>query len=182
MSDRLPGIRPRPSLWRRLDELSRRSFPAGCTLLLILLLEAPLGLSIAPQLQSAFTLASLFFWSIHRPTSMPPWVGFGLGLLIDLLQMQPVGLSSLVLLLVIGVARNWRHDIRRQGFVLSWLGFALTATGAVAIIYAASSLLRLTLLPITPCFDELVLALILYPGLSLLFAQAHRSAAAPEQA
>jgi len=182
VSDRLPGIRPRPSFWRRLDEFSRLCFPAGCTLLLILLLEAPLGLSVAPQLQSALTLASLFFWSVHRPTSMPPWVGFGLGLLIDLFQMQPIGLSSLVLLLVIGTARNWRHDIRRQGFVLGWVGFAITAVGAVAIVYLVSSLLRLSLLPVSPCFGELVLALVLYPGLSLLFAQAHRSAAAPEQA
>jgi len=182
LSDKLPGVRARPSFRRRLDEFSRLSFPATSTLLLILLLEAPLGLSIAPQLQSALTLASLFFWSIHRPTSMPPWVGFGLGLLIDLLQMQPIGLSSLVLLLVIGVARNWRHDIRRQGFVLSWLGFALTAVGAVLLVYVASSLLRLRLLPISPCFGELVLALVLYPSLSLLFAHAHRSAAAPEQA
>jgi len=182
VSDRAPGIRARPSPWRRLDEWSRRSFPAGCTLLLILLLEAPLGLGFAPQLQSALTLASLFFWSIHRPTSMPPLIGFGLGLLIDLMQEQPIGLSSLVLVLVIWVARRWRHDFRRLGFLLGWLGFAITAVGAVALSYGGTSVLRLQILPPGPCLGELVLALVLYPGLSLLFAHAHRTAAAPEHA
>jgi len=182
MSDRLPGIRPRPSLWRRLDGWSRRGFPALCTLLLILLLAAPLGIGMAPQLQFALTLASLFFWSIHRPTSMPPWVGFALGLLIDLLQMQPLGLSSLVLVLVIWLARRYRHDFRRLGFVLGWAGFAITASLAVALVYLATSVLRLLVLPIGPCLAELMLALLLYPGLALLFDHAHRSAAAPEQA
>ena len=65
---------------------------------------------------------------------------------------------------------------------LAPLSMALTALGAVALIYAASSLLRLRLLPPGPCLSELVLGLILYPGLSLLFTHAHRSAAAPEQA
>ncbi len=182
MTDQRPGIRLRPSFGRRMDVWSRRGFPAAVTLLLILLLEAPLGLHVSAQLQLALSLASLFFWSVHRPTSMPPWLAFGLGLLIDLLQMQPIGLSSLVFLLVVGVARHWRHDLRRLGFMLSWLGFGFVALGAVSLIYAASSLLRWRLLPPMPCVDELMLALMFYPALAVLFGHAHRYAAAPEQA
>jgi rod shape-determining protein MreD len=182
MSGQRPGVRQRPSIWRRLDQWARYGFPAACTLALILVLEAPLGLGIAPQLQLALTLASVFFWSVYRPASMPAFVGFALGLLIDLLQSQPIGLSSLVLLIVTGVARHWRHDLRRQGFMLGWLGFGLVAIGAVAVIYIGTSVLRWMLLPIMPSLAELVLALAFYPLLALLFAHAHRGAAAPEEA
>ena len=182
MTEQRPGIRPRPSLGRRLDEWSRRSFPAAATLALILCLEAPLGIPVSAQLQTALPLASLYFWSVHRPTSMPPWLVFGLGLLVDLLQIQPMGLSSLVFLLMVALARRWRHDLRRLGFMLGWLGFALAMLGAVLLMYVASSLLRWRLLPPAPCVDEWILALLFYPALAVLFGHAHRHAAAPEQA
>ena len=72
MSDRLPGIRPRPTLWRRLDATSRAAFPVGCTCLLVLALSAPLALPAQAQLQPASALACVFFWSLYRPGSMPP--------------------------------------------------------------------------------------------------------------
>jgi rod shape-determining protein MreD len=176
------GVRPRPTLGRRLDQLARGFFPSAVTLIVILVLEAPLGLRWAPQLQAAATLVSLFFWSVHRPLSMPPWAGFALGLLIDLLQLQPIGLSSLAFVIVIWVARRWRHDILRHGRVLGWVSFALTALGCEFGIYAGTCILQLRILPPSPSVVTLVLALTLYPLLSLLLSRAHQSAAAPEQA
>ena len=41
-ADQTPGIRPRATLGRRLDIAARHAFPAGCTVLLMLLAEAPL--------------------------------------------------------------------------------------------------------------------------------------------
>ncbi len=176
------GVRLRPTLGRRLDQLARGFFPSAVTLLLILVLEAPLGVPSAPQLQAALTLVSLYFWSVHRPLSMPPWSGFSFGVLIDLLQMQPVGLSSLAFVIVIWVARRWRHDILRHGRVLGWVGFAVTALGCECGLYAGTCLLRWRLLPPAPSVVTLVLALSLYPLLSLLLSRAHQGAAAPEEA
>jgi rod shape-determining protein MreD len=44
MDERLPGIRPRQTLWRRLDRTARLAFPATMTLTLLLLTAAPFRL------------------------------------------------------------------------------------------------------------------------------------------
>lgn len=71
--DRLPGIRPRESLLRRLDMAARWSFPATTSALLLLAAAAPLGLPGQGELQAAIALACVYFWSLFRPASLPPW-------------------------------------------------------------------------------------------------------------
>jgi hypothetical protein len=104
MSDRLPGIRPRPSLSRRLDIMARSSFPATTTALMLLIADAPLGLPGQAELQLSVVFASVFFWSLFRPASMPPPVVFLLGLLTDLLGYAPPGVGVLTLLVTHGLA------------------------------------------------------------------------------
>ena len=70
MDDRLPGIRARPSLWRRLDSTARRSFPTVMTMLLLLLAAAPFRLPGQAELQNAAALSSV---SKPRPRS-PAWI------------------------------------------------------------------------------------------------------------
>ena len=66
MTDRLPGIRPRPSLWRMLDATARQTFPVTVTAILLLGLSAPLGLPGQPQLQAAVALAIVLnFYNNH---------------------------------------------------------------------------------------------------------------------
>ena len=171
---RTPGIRPRPTVWRQLDAASRMSFPAACTALLLLLLAAPLGLPGQAQLQPAAALACVFFWSLFRPASMPPPVVFVLGLLADLLGLAPLGASVLVLLVVHGLAVQWRRVLAEQGFLLVWLVFVAG--------WAICSLLTLRLLPGAPVLFQFGLAAGLYPLLATLFTRAHRSLANPESA
>jgi rod shape-determining protein MreD len=59
--DRRPGIRPRPTLGRRLDIAARVSFPACITILLMLLTEAPLGLVDQPTFLPAVALSGVWF-------------------------------------------------------------------------------------------------------------------------
>ncbi|MEA2775668.1 MAG: rod shape-determining protein MreD, partial [Acetobacteraceae bacterium] len=83
--DRRPGIRPRISLGRRLDIAARMSFPAGITVLLMLLTRVPLNISGQAALLPAVALCCVWFWSLFRPGDMPPPVVFIIGLILDLL-------------------------------------------------------------------------------------------------
>src|ERR1700712_3891761 len=141
MSERLPGIRPRPTLWRMLDAASRQAFPAACTALLLLALAAPLGLPGQAQLQAAAALACVFFWSVFRPDSMPPPVVFALGLLADLLSLAPPGISVLVLLAAHGLAMRFRRFLAAQGFLVVWIAFVAVAGMGAALAWALTSLL-----------------------------------------
>jgi len=177
--DRLPGIRPRPSLWRQLDSFARSCFPMAATCLLLLFLAAPLGLPGQAELQQAVALACVFFWSLFRPGSMTPPMVFLLGLLADLLGFAPPGVDVLVLLIAHGLALRWRRLLTRQGFLLVWLAFSIIALGASALSWALVSLLTFTLLPAGPALFQAMLSAACYPLLATVFVRAHRSLADP---
>ena len=182
MPERLPGIRPRQNLWRRLDMAARHSFPATTTALLLLVTAAPLGLPGQAQLQAAIALACVYFWSLFRPTALPPPAIFALGLLADLLGDAPPGVNVLILLVIHGFSLRWRRFLLRQGFFLAWLAFILLATGAATTSWALTSLLTFTLLPPLPALFQAALTAGLYPALAVLLTRAHATLAEPDHA
>ncbi len=180
--DKTPGIRPRPSLWRRLDAIGRAAFPASITALLLLGSSAPFGLPGQAQWQPSLALACVFFWSLYRPASMPPAAVFLLGLLADLLGLSPVGASVLVLLIVHGCAVTWRRGLVRQGFLVVWLAFVAVAAAAAALQWALVCALTFRLFAPAPALFQFALSAGLYPVLAMVFIQAHRGLADPGQA
>jgi rod shape-determining protein MreD len=180
--DKLPGIRPRQSLGRRLDMAARIGFPGSTTALLLLVTAAPLGMPGQAELQAGIALACVFFWSLFRPASMPPAVVFAVGLLADLLGYAPPGVSVLTLLIAHGLALRWRRVLVRQGFLLVWLAFVGVALGAAAVQWALTSLLTFRLLPPGPGLFEAAIGAGLYPALATVLTRAHQTLAEPEQA
>ena len=180
--NRLPGIRPRQNLGRRLDMAARLSFPGSTTALLLLATAAPLGLPGQAELQTSIALAGVFFWSLFRPASMPPAVVFAIGLLADLLGYAPPGVGVLTLLVAHGLALRWRRVLVRQGFLLVWLAFVGVACGAAAAQWALTSLLTFRLLPPGPGLFQAAIGAGLYPALATLLTRAHHTLAEPEQA
>ena len=180
--DRSPGIRPRPSLGRRLDMAARASFPATSVVLLMLLAGVPLGIAGQAALVPAVAVISVYFWSLFRPASMLPVVVFPIGLLLDLLGYLPVGVGVICLLTVHGFALRWQRYLVRQRFALLWLVFAGFAVLSAALGWGLSSLLGFRLLPVRSAAVQAVVAIALYPALVVLLTRAHGSIAAPEQA
>jgi rod shape-determining protein MreD len=180
--DQAPGIRPRATLGRRLDIAARHAFPAACTILLMLMAEAPFGVIDQPALLPAITLACVYFWSLFRPTAMPPPVVFLIGVLFDLLAYLPLGVGVLTLLIVHGLALRWRRILVRQSFLFVWVTFAGFAVGAAVLDWAFATLLDFRLLPFSAALFQAVLTIALYPALAILFTRAHHSIADPERA
>lgn len=182
MSERLPGIRPRFSLWRRLDMSARRGFPSALAALLLLLTGAPFGFVGQAELQFAVALCCVFFWTLFRPASMPPWIVFLLGVLLDLLSFAPLGIGVLILLAVHGIALRSRRFLVRLGFMPVWLFFALLAGGAALTQWMLVSALSLNLMPVLPAWFLAAVTVGLYPLLAIPLTLAHRSLADPEGA
>jgi rod shape-determining protein MreD len=182
MSDRLPGIRPRPTLGRRLDMAARFGFPVTSTALLLILTAAPLGLPGQAELQEAVALGCVFFWSVFRPASLPPVLVFALGLLIDLLAYAPPGIGVLSLLLVHGLALRWRRGLARQGFMLVWLVFIGIACGAALLEWLLTSALMFRLMPPGPGLFQAAISSGIYPALAVLLTIAHQTLADPDHA
>jgi rod shape-determining protein MreD len=180
--DKTPGIRPRPGLWHVMDVASRYAFPGGQTMFVLLLLSAPLGIPGQAQLQPAWALASIWFWSLFRPAAVPAALVFGIGLLSDLLSQGPIGIHVLLLLLLHAVAVKFRRTLTRTGFAVVWLAFTGAAAAAVAIEWLLVSLLIWRWLPPWPGLFEFGVTAGIYPWLAIYFTLLHRGPAAPERA
>ena len=98
LSDRIPGVRPRLTVGRRLDIAWRHAFPVTTSVLLMLLSLAPFG-SVGPGgVAAAVALTCVWFWSLFRPAAMAPPIVFFIGLLLDLLGFLPLGVGEVTML------------------------------------------------------------------------------------
>jgi rod shape-determining protein MreD len=177
-----PGIRPPATLGRRLDLAARHAFPAGITIVLMLLTELPFGIADQTVLLPTVALISVWFWSLYRPAAMSPPIVFVIGLLLDLLDWLPIGTGLLTLLLVHGIAVRWQRVLGRQAFLLVWVLFTMVAAAAAVLEWIATALLTWRLVPPEAMAFQAALSAALYPALAILFARAHRSIADPEHA
>jgi len=180
--DKKPGIRPALTLWHTLDVAARYAFPSLLTALVLLLLSTPLGIPGQAQMQPAWAMASVYFWTLFRPASLPAGVVFALGLLLDLLAQGPVGVGVLILLLTHATALRGRRWLTRQGFAIVWLFFILIAGVAAALEWGLVAALTWRVLPPWPALFEWGMAAGAYPILATLLTRAHRGIAAPERA
>jgi rod shape-determining protein MreD len=180
--DKKPGIRPRITVWHQLDVAARYALPLALTMLVLLLLSAPLGIPGQAQMQPVWALASVYFWTLFRPASLPAFGVFLLGLMLDLLAQGPVGIGVLILLLAHAVALRGRRWMVRQGFALVWLAFVVIAGAAAALEWLLVALLTWRALPPWPAVFEWGMAAGAYPALATLLTRAHRGIAAPELA
>lgn len=180
--EKAPGIRPGPSVSRHLDMAARRALPTVATALLVIVLDLPLHLPGLAELQQVAAVASVYFWSVYRPLSMPPLAAFAIGLLLDLLGPEPPGIAMVVLLATNGAALRLRVRLARQGFLMVWATFTGVASLAFAAQWVLTSALDWRMLPPAPLLLEAGLAAGLYPLIATLLIRAHASAAAPERA
>jgi rod shape-determining protein MreD len=179
MDPRRPGIRPRLTLWRRLDLAARHVMPACLTLVLLVIATAPFGLPAQAPLLPAFALGSVFYWTIYRPIDLAPPVVFLLGLFADLLGLAPMGVMLLTLLLLQACVLAWRRALLGQKFLPQWLAFALLAAAASLLDWLLFCLLSLRLLPPEPMIFQMVIAVALYPALAALLRLARRAVPDP---
>ena len=162
-------------LWHRMDLLARQLTPSMLTLALVIINAVPLhvpGLSrIAPMLP----LMAIYHWAIFRPRLLPAWVVFLIGLLQDILGGTPVGVNALVFLAVYGAVLSQKRFFMGKSFAILWLGFALIAAGAMAISWAAVSLLSVGLVEPQTVIFQYLLTLGLFPAVAWLFVHWQRA-------
>lgn len=180
--DKKPGIRPRLTVWHQLDTAARYAFPLGLTASGLLALSAPMGLPGQAELQPAWVLACVFFWSLFRPASLPAFGVFLLGLLLDLLSQAPIGTGMLIMLLSQAAVLRARRVLARQGFAVVWLVFVGASAAAATAQWLLVALLTWRALPPWPALFQAGLAAGIYPLLAPLLTRAHRGIAAPELA
>lgn len=174
-----PGIRPSFSKFQRIDMAMRSFVPMGFTIFVVLFLSIPFDIPGRNELLPAVIVASVYFWSIYRPKSMPAIGVFFLGFLIDLLNFSPPGIVILILLITYGIGVTQRFRLAKYNFLLIWLIFAFIAIGVFMLQWILTSAFSLKIMPYTSFLFEIIFAIGIYPLLSVLFTWAHRTVANP---
>jgi rod shape-determining protein MreD len=165
-----------------LDAASRHAWPLFCTWFGLFLIGLPWGLPCQAELRPAYAMACVFFWSLYRPTSLPAPLIALTGLLLDLLNLSPLGLWAVLLLLLQGTTLAARRRLVPSGFLLNWAAFTALATACSVLFWLLQSVLTLTLLTLLPLAAQILACAGIYPALAALFIRAHRGPAAAELA
>ncbi|MDD2876129.1 MAG: rod shape-determining protein MreD [Acidiphilium sp.] len=169
-------------LWRGLDRAARHVLPAASIAFAIIALAMPGLIPAQPEVRVGFVVASVYFWSLYRPASLPAPVVALLGVLLDLLGASPLGMWAVLLLLEQATIGVVRRSLVRQSFLIVWLVFAAFVVTLTFAEYLVRGVLELSLLPPEPIIMQAVIAILIYPVIAVALIRAHRGAAAPEQA
>ena len=135
--------------------------------------QAPSVLSIGGA-GTPFLLMGIYYWSVYRPTLVPLWLVFVLGLLLDLLSGSPVGLNTAVFVATRWLVTDQRLFLMGQSFMIVWLGFVFVCGIAVSsqwIIYGALKMLwsASETIPAT-----IALGAVLFPPVSVFLHATHQ--------
>ncbi len=152
-----------PTFAYQINRVLRGSLPGFLTALLALLSVVPTGISGFAVVTPSFVAISVFYWSIHRPYLMSAPLVFLLGIFSDFLTGAPLGLSSLGLLLIHGIAVSQRRVFVGKAFLLTWSGYLLIAFAVAMISWIVACLYSLTIMPLMPILTQFVLSLLVFP-------------------
>jgi rod shape-determining protein MreD len=157
----------------RFDARLRALVPLATALVAVLADVLPV-VHVGPA--SVTPLAALcvaFFWSLYRPDLFGAGSAFATGLVHDALAGLPLGLTSLVLLLVRHVVVVQQRFFVARSFPVIWSCFMLLAVAALALRWLLASVWWGRLFAPQPLLFELLLTLALYPLATLLLARLH---------
>ena len=87
----------------------------------------------------------------------------------------PLGVGTLLLLLVYAIALSQRRLFFGQPFLVVWWGFMMIAAGAMSVGWILASLLAGAAIDPKPVIFAYLMTLALYPAIADLFARAQRA-------
>lgn len=164
-----------PSLSYQVNRILRGSIPFWLTFFLALLSVVPMRIDGFATVTPSLVSISVFYWSLHRPYLLPAPVVFLVGIISDILTGVPMGLSSLMLLFIHGVAISQRLVFVGRAFILTWWGYFLIATAVALLSWIIACLYSLSILPIAPILIQLLLSILVFPVFAWCFGQVQSS-------
>lgn len=149
--------------WQRVESWLRAVVPFALTLLLALISTLPIGVNGLGPVMPVLPAIAIYYWAIYRPDLFPLIATFLIGLVHDGLTGAPIGLTSLVLLLLHGAAGSQRKFFDRKGLAVTWVGFGIFAVGAGLLSWTAASLFYWRLMDPSSVAVQWLLTVAVYP-------------------
>ncbi|MAI62535.1 MAG: rod shape-determining protein MreD [Micavibrio sp. TMED27] len=158
----------------RLEIIARMSVPYSFMLLLLLLdvMAAPHPLNFL--VAAPFIFMAIHYWSIYRPSMMPAFLVFIVGLFLDFLGGTPLGLHALLYLLASTLLKYQRRFLINQSFMISWLGFVVVISTVSFLQWILMSAFYLAILPLDSLMQPILLGVLFFPLILSLLRLTHK--------
>lgn len=148
---------------QKLTQALKSLLPLETALVLVLLSVEVWPLPYLGGVSPSLTLAAVTYWAIYRPDLFRPSLAFALGLIHDILNLLPFGLSAFIFVGIYQLAFSQRRLFVRQYFFMLWAGFAVMALLASAANWVGLSLWNRAAMPLVPALIQLGLTIVLFP-------------------
>lgn len=131
----------------------------------------PYFITLKPQL----LLIVIFYWTIYRPTLMPPWVILAGGLFLDLMNpVMPIGTHAVSYLLIASILKPRRRFMIGQSFMVVWAVFVLAVAVDMIFKWLVLEILTTTRLDLPTIFLNGFVTVLAFPLLVLVLVSVHR--------
>ena len=157
-----------------IEQSLRLLVPYGAILFLFILNMIAPTVLFGGSMEIPFTIMAIYYWSAYRPTLMPVWLAFTLGILLDSVTGVLMGLNALVFVCVRWRVTDQRLFLTGQPFQIVWLGFFIVCALANLTQWALFGLLNLHWIPIEDIIFITVLSAAFFPPVSLLLHASHK--------
>ena len=138
----------------------RVAVPGLTVIGLLWLMTAPLLLPVPvfPQLG----LLGIFVWATFQPGLMPPWLGFGLGLVADLMFAQPIGVNATLFAATSAFVRVFEARYGHHAHDFDW---GIASLVAVAFTFLTAQLMAVAgqPIPLAPLAWQMITTILAYP-------------------
>jgi rod shape-determining protein MreD len=167
------------TLIEHFDTGARKLLPYSLMLLLLLLNSVHLPFSAGSDIKAPLFLIGLYYWSIYRPTLIPPWMAFTAGILADLLGGLPLGLNACVFVIVQWTISDQRRFLMGQSFVMIWFGFLLLCLFSSFAEWCIFGLMNMAWPSLKSLAFSILLGMALFPFISVILHWTHKILPAP---
>lgn len=155
--------------------LSRMAVVYLLMFVLFLLNTTSISTSMSTTIDVPFIMMMLYYWSIYRPTLIPPFIVFCIGICFDLLSGWPVGLSPFIFLLLRHVISSQRLFLTGQPFMVVWIGFMMAVVAALSLQWLLFGLTQLQWSGLDPVVLTSFVGILLFPIVSLVLNISHKA-------
>lgn len=157
----------------------RLAVPYTLMIILFALNIVALPYPMSGTIKAPLTLMTLYYWSIYRPSLLPPVLVFLAGLAMDFLSGVPVGLNAALLVALRWFVSDQRRFLTGQPFIVIWLGFSILNLLAEIVQWAIFGLTALSWPPIADFLPSVFLGFALFPAVCMLLSLTYK--VLPEQ-
>lgn len=148
--------------------------PLLLILFLLLCSVLPVPIPYTGVVKPHLLLMAVYYWSVYRPTLVPPFLCFALGLALDIVSGAPAGINAFTLVAARWTVSSQRRFLMGQPYVTLWAVFALVNILAALAQYLLFALVFRQWPPFPPAAFSVLAGIFLFPPVTLLLVLNHR--------